>query len=334
MNASTPPTQADFAERWVNLAQPRLGAQVIFATDEFFADKSRLIHPEPAVFIHGKYDDNGKWMDGWETRRWRATGHNHCIVKLGRPGLIKGVDIDTSHFTGNFPAAASIDACHSETDPDNPTQWTEIVPALSLKGNTHHFVAVADERIWTHLKLHIYPDGGVARLRVYGVVQVDWEKRDRQALYDLIALDNGGRAIACNDKHFGMPENLLAPGRALNMGDGWETRRRREPGNDWTIIALGHAGVAKRVEVDTLHFKGNYPESCSIQAAAVHGGTEQALPPQSMFWETLLPNQRLQMNHLHVFEQEVLDIGAITHIRFNIFPDGGVSRLRLFGHIA
>jgi allantoicase len=322
----------EFARLWIDLAQPRLGAAVIHATDDFFAPKERLLNPEPPIFIPGKYDANGKWMDGWESRRRRGPGHDHCTIRLGRPGWIKGIDIDTSHFTGNYPPAAALEACRAEADPAPGTQWSEIVPSTNLRGNSHHFVAVADERVWTHVRLHIYPDGGVARLRVYGQVHHDWDDVDPTKLVDLAAMENGGRAIACNDRHFGAPQNLLAPGRASNMGDGWETRRRREPGHDWAIVALGHRGRIRRIEVDTAHFKGNYPDSCSIQAAEAEGGGEEALVTQAMFWRTLLPEQKLEMDRLHHFEAEVVDIGSITHVRFNIVPDGGVSRLRLWGH--
>jgi allantoicase len=329
--SSTPETLPDFARLWIDLAQPRLGAVAIHATDEFFAPKERLIDPAPPVFIPGKYDENGKWMDGWESRRRRGVGHDHCTIRLGRPGVIKGIDIDTSHFTGNYPPAASLDACRCEDDPDATTPWTEILPATNLGGNAHHFRAIADQRIWSHVRLHIYPDGGVARLRIYGQVHRDWSRQDNGKLLDLGALGNGGRAIACNDRHYGSPQNLLAPGRGVDMGDGWETRRRREPGNDWAIIALGHRGRIRRIEVDTAHFKGNYPDRCSIQAADVEGGTEESLVTQAMFWPLLLAEQKLEMDRIHGFEAEIADIGPVTHLRFNIIPDGGVSRLRLWG---
>jgi allantoicase len=324
---------ASFLRKHVDLASPRLGAEVTFATDDFFADKSRLIDPAPAVFIADKYDENGKWMDGWESRRKRGEGYDYCIVRLGLPGIIHGVDIDTSHFTGNFPPSASIDACLVEGEPDPNTKWTEIVPAVGLKGDSHHIHAVSDGRTWSHLRLNIYPDGGVARLRVYGQVQCNWDMRDPEELIDLAALVNGGRGIAASDQHYGTPSQILAPGRGINMGDGWETRRRREPGNDWALIALGHPGVISKIEVDTAHFKGNYPDRCSIQAAMVTGGTEESLVTQSMFWKTLLPEQKLEMDAIHSFEKEVADIGPVSHVRLNIIPDGGISRLRLFGRL-
>ncbi|MDF2366110.1 allantoicase [Sneathiella sp.] len=332
---SSPTANTDgFVRKYIDLASSRLGAEVTFATDDFFADKARLIDPAPPVFIADKYDENGKWMDGWESRRKREEGYDHCIIRLGLPGVLHGVDIDTSHFTGNFPPSASIDACLVEGEPGPDTEWMEILPAVGLKGDSHHLHAIPDSRTWSHLRLNIYPDGGIARLRVYGQVQCNWDKRDPDEMVDLAALVNGGRGIAASDEHYGTPSQILAPGRGINMGDGWETRRRREPGNDWALISLGHPGVISKIDVDTAHFKGNYPDRCSIQAALVAGGTEESLVTQSMFWKTLLPEQKLEMDALHSFEKEVADIGLVSHIRLNIIPDGGISRLRLFGRIS
>ncbi|RKP52667.1 allantoicase [Trinickia fusca] len=327
------PNAPDFTRRYVNLADPRLGAQALEASDEFFAPKERMLNPEPAVFIAGKYDDHGKWMDGWETRRKRTTGYDWCIVKLARAGVVKGLDIDTSHFTGNFPPAASVEAAFvpGAGTPGSTTEWVEIVPSTTLQGNSHHYLDVTNGQAFTHLRLNLYPDGGVARLRVYGQPQVDWAGTNRSELVDLAAMENGAHVVAANNQHFGAASNLLMPGRGVNMGDGWETRRRREPGNDWAIIALAHPGAIKRIEVDTAYFKGNYPDRCSIQAAYVSGGTDSSLVTQAMFWPVLLGEQKLQMDKQHFYESEIAALGAVTHVRLNIIPDGGVSRLRLWG---
>ena len=324
--------QTDF-RRSINLANPRIGAKVTFATDDFFADKSRLIDPADAVFIPGKYDDNGKWMDGWESRRKRGTGYDHAIVRLGARGVVHGFDIDTSHFTGNFPPAASIDACISHEDvPGDAAVWTTLVPSMNLSGNSHHFVPCDSGEAWTHIRLNIYPDGGVARLRVFGEIYRDWNGFDARERIDLLAMENGGRGIVANDEHFGVLANITLPGKGLNMGDGWETRRRREPGNDWSILALGHAGTVEEILVDTAFFKGNFPSHISIQAALVSGGTDDSLPVQSQFWPELLDKQPLSADAEHSF-RPLAGIGPISHIRVNIYPDGGISRLRLFGHI-
>ncbi|KND61679.1 Allantoicase [Candidatus Burkholderia verschuerenii] len=289
------PNAPEFTRRYVNLADPRLGAQALETSDDFFAPKERMLNPEPAVFIPGKFDDHGKWMDGWETRRKRTTGYDWCIVKLARPGVIKGIDVDTSHFTGNFPPAASIDGAHVPNGdaPCGSTQWTEIVPSTTLQGNSHHYLEVSAEQPITHLRVNIYPDGGIARLRVYGQPQLDWRNADKNTLVDLGAMENGAYMVGTNNQHFGLASTLLMPGRGVNMGDGWETRRRREPGNDWCIVALAQPGIIKKVEVDTAHFKGNFPDRCSLQAVHVKGGTDSSLVTQAMFWPVLLGEQKL-----------------------------------------
>jgi allantoicase len=326
------PNAPDFTRRYVNLADPRLGAQAFETSDDFFAPMARMLNPEPAVFIPGKYDDHGKWMDGWETRRKRVSGYDWCIVKLARPGVLKGIDIDTSHFTGNFPPAASIEGAHvAEGAPNAATKWREVVPSTTLQGNSHHYHAVTGEEPVTHLRVNIYPDGGIARLRVYGQPQLDWSNASRSELFDLAAMENGAYMVGANNQHFGLASTLLMPGRGENMGDGWETRRRREPGNDWCIVVLAQPGVIRKIEVDTAHFKGNYPDRCSLQAAYVTGGTDSSLVTQAMFWPVLLGEQKLQMDKQHIFESELAALGPVTHVRFNIIPDGGVSRLRLFG---
>ena len=321
----------EFAWRYVNLADSRLGARAIDVSDEFFAPAERMLSPAPAQFLPGKYDDHGKWMDGWETRRMRGEGYDHCVVRLGLPGVIRGVDVDTSHFTGNYPPAISLDACRSEDDPARDAQWKELLASTGLAGNAHHVLPVSDDRVWTHVRLNIYPDGGIARLRVYGEVRRDLAARDRATSIDLLAVTNGGRLAACSDQHYGTPLNIAFPGVGANMGEGWETHRRREPGNEWAIFALGHSGEIKRVEVDTTHFKGNYPDRCSLQGAMVRGGTDQSIVTQSMFWRVLLPEQKLQADQLHVFERDLAGLGPVSHVRFNVIPDGGVNRLRLFG---
>lgn len=323
----------DFVSDWINLAQPRLGAKPIYCTDDFFAECSRMLEPQAPVFIDGKFDDNGKWMDGWETRRQRNGGYDHAIVQLGLAGIIKGVDIDTTHFTGNYPPAASLDACNSAGDPDDNTDWVNLIASVSLSGDSHHYFEIDEGASFTHIRLNIYPDGGVARLRIYGQVQCDWSEKDPKAIYNLAATEHGARAIAWNNAHFGAAANLLAPGPGVNMGDGWETRRRREPGNDWCIIELGHIGVIEQAIVDTAHFKGNYPDRCSLQAALVEGGTRDSIITQSMFWPELLAPSKLEMDNLHEFTDAINGIGAVSHVRLNLFPDGGVSRLRLLGKI-
>lgn len=325
----------DFARNAVNLASAGLGAKALSVTDDFFAEVGRMLADKPAVFYPDKYDDNGKWMDGWESRRKRGPGHDHAVVKLAVPGIVRGFDIDTAHFTGNYPPACSVEGCNVRGEPGPGTAWTQILPLTALGASAHHFLPSSSESNWTHVRLHIYPDGGVARFRVYGEPWLD-HAAIGDATIDLASALNGGRVIAFSDAHYGAFNRLLSPGRGLDMGDGWETRRRRVPGNDWIIVALGARGVIEGIELDTAHYKGNYPDAASIQAADLGRGfdtLDEAVVAASMFWAELLPPQKLKPDAIHPFAK-VAGVGPATHIRVNIFPDGGISRLRVFGKLA
>ncbi|MEM1316113.1 MAG: allantoicase [Pseudomonadota bacterium] len=329
---AAPAELPDWAAARINLASPRLGAEAVAASDEFFAEKGRLIQDAPPVFRPGVFDENGKWMDGWESRRRRDGGHDWCVLRLGAAGSIAGVDIDTSHFTGNYPPAASVWAARSETMPEATADWTEIVPSTTLSPSAHHFVEADAPGRFNWVRLNIFPDGGVARLRVYGDPAPSWEGSDRDAVVELSALKNGGRVLGFNDAHYGDVWALLSEGRGRDMGDGWETRRRREPGHDWLIVQLGAEGIISRVEIDTAHFKGNYPDRASLQAARVAWGTDESVITQSMFWPRALDEKKLSADRIHVFDGEDLaEMGPVTHVKLNIHPDGGVSRLRIFG---
>lgn len=329
------PDAPSFTRTLVNLADARLGAQALDCSDDFFAARERMLNPEPARFVPGLYDENGKWMDGWESRRRRGGGHDWCIVRLARPGVLSGADLDTSHFTGNYPPSAALEACFLERgDPDADTQWLPLLAPVNLAGNRHHYFDLDGIAPVSHVRVNLFPDGGLARLRLYGKPLPGAVQADADGRIDLVSALNGGTVVAANNQHFGLASQLLLPGRGLNMGDGWETRRRREPGHDWCVLALAGLGVIESIEVDTAHFKGNYPDECSIQAARVVGGTAESLVTQSMFWPLLLPPQKLQMDHQHVFEHPICAHAPVTHVRFNIHPDGGVSRLRLRGRLS
>jgi len=329
--AMTAGVPEEIRRRYINLADPRLGAAVLSASDEFFGPKERLLKPGEPEWRAGVYDEHGKWMDGWETRRRRDAGHDHCIVQLAAPGTLAALDIDTRHFTGNYPPSASVHACRSSTAPDAHTSWTVLLEPSTLVGNARNYFALQPGEVWTHLKLNIYPDGGVARLRAYGEVHRDWSHRSAAVALDLAAALNGGRALACSDEHYGSMHNLLLPGRGATMADGWETRRRREPGFDWVLLRLGHAGRIESVEIDTAHFKGNFPHQVSMQAAMLAEGSEADLVSQCLYWPALLDPQPLQPDHLHTFRTGLRELGAVSHVRVNMHPDGGMSRVRLLG---
>jgi allantoicase len=321
----------------VDLASERVGGKAILASDEFFAEKENLLKPGRGIFIPDKYTENGKWMDGWETRRKRTEGHDWCIIRLGLSGTIGGVDIDTNHFLGNHPPYASIEACCLEGDtPDDAfdpeaAQWAEILEKSVLKPGSQNIFPVRDQRRWTHLRLNIYPDGGVARFRVYGHVVPPWDRLKPDEIVDLAAVTHGGAVVACSDMFFSPMQNMIMPGPSLNMGDGWETRRRRGPGYDWAVVRLGHAGEIRQLEIDTSHFKGNYPDRCSVDICYSPDETVDSLNQHTLDWKVLLPETRLQANQRHFLEKELAKAGPATHVRLNIYPDGGIARFRAYG---
>ena len=327
---------ADFTEL-VDLAAERLGGTVVAANDEFFAPKEALLKPADAVWREGEYTERGKWMDGWETRRRREPGYDWAIVRLGAPGIVRGVVIDTSFFRGNYPERASIDACALDGTPGPAdlaratVRWSEILPLVPLAGDTKNRCAVSHDQRVTHLRLNIHPDGGVARLRVHGTVVPD-ERVLARPEADLAAVEHGGYVVVCSDMFFGHRQNLIMPGRSTHMGDGWETKRRRDAGHDWTIVRLATRGIVTRVELDTDHFKGNAPGACMLESCEMATGDDDArgLVAPSLRWTELVPTSPLQPHARHTYD--VPRGPAATHVRLNIYPDGGVARLRLFGH--
>jgi allantoicase len=322
-----------------DLAAERLGGAVLEANDEFFAPKQNLLKESKPVFIEDKFTDRGKWMDGWETRRRRTPGYDWCNIRLGLPGILRGVVVDTSFFKGNYPEHFSLEACDLGGKPpykneakrlkDAATRWIEVLPETALKGDSQNLVSIANEQRLTHVRLKIYPDGGVARLRLHGEVVPDAKEVSRGEI-DLVAVENGGSVVTSSDQFFGAPRNLLMPYSAKNMGDGWETRRRRGPGHDWVILKLGVPGAIRKIVVDTAHFKGNFPDSCSLEVCHTASGAAESFLAAPHVWRDLFPQTKLAANHRHVFSK-VNDVGPATHVRFNIYPDGGVSRLRLLG---
>ncbi|MEO6732205.1 MAG: allantoicase [Ferruginibacter sp.] len=324
--------------KMIDLAAERLGGKALLCSDDFFAEKENLLKPGRGIFIADKYTDRGKWMDGWESRRKRGPGHDWCIIQLATPGSIFGVDIDTNHFLGNHPPFASIDAFNiKDTDTDNfeELEWIEILPRSPLQAGSQNLFEVKDQNVYTHLRLNIFPDGGVARLKVYGEVVKDWSLVGEAEEVDLAAAFNGARAVLCNDMFFSHMDNLILPGRGINIGDGWETKRNRNPGNkDWVIVRLAHEGSIHRIVIDTGHFKGNYPDSCMIEGCHIEDDSPVDFSNDQLDWLVILPQVKLQADHEHFFENELAATGPFTHVRLTIFPDGGISRMRVFGTLA
>ena len=315
-----------------NLADATLGALVIHANDEFFAPADRLLERGRGEFIPTKYTPRGKWMDGWESRRRRSEGFDWCVIRLAFPGILRGLDCDTNHFIGKSPRAIALDALYSAVPLDYRTQlselpWREVAPLSPVKPGSQNFVALAPmaEPV-NYVRLRIYPDGGVARLRLYGHVAPNWSILDADTDVDVASLEWGGQVTEAADSFFGPKDNLIMPGRGHVMGDGWETRRKRDPGHDWVVVRLGASTPIRRLEVDTNHFKGNFPDRCLVEAAET-----QAPSGADVTWQVLLRETRLEAHKNHIFSRELADLGAVNHLRLSIFPDGGVMRLRAFG---
>lgn len=364
-----------------DMASESVGGQILFATDDFFAPAENLIKSDSPSFKEHEYTEFGKWMDGWETRRKRIPGHDWCIIRLGVQGIIRGFDVDISYFTGDYAPQMSIQAACFEEDkqPEIPARgirmgaaaspeefeaiaelksddWDYLVPMTELKpgrpASSHNYFPVNSQQRWTHIRLNIFPDGGIARFRVYGTGQKDWTASDSKEPSDLVTIAYGGVCVGFSNTHFGHPNNMIGVGPAKSMADGWETARRLDrppilendengillvPGCEWAVFRLAHPGVITQIEIDTKYFKGNYPDSCKLDGCILTTLEEEDMIRQKWDlpghkWKPLLPVTKLSPNKSHLFDSLTLELqDVITHVRFTISPDGGVSRLRLKG---
>jgi len=332
----------------LDLAAENVGGAALAASDEFFAPKENLLKAGRGIFIPDKFTENGKWMDGWETRRKRVAGHDWCIIRMGVPGIIHGLEIDTNHFTGNFPQFASVDACDFPAGPDvtfSPEQvrWVEILKKSPLEGGKRNLFEIEGKQRFTHLRLNIYPDGGVARFRVLGEVVADLNAiRQKGEAVDLASVKLGSQVIASNDEFFGKKNNAIMPNSPVNMGDGWETKRKRRDtyeklmqDPDWMIIKLGAPGEVSRIMLDTTYFRGNCPDTIQIDGCTFRSDIPGKAPiGKNVAWKPILNRVKLQGGKLNIFEQEIMRTGPINHVRVQIYPDGGINRIRLMGLVA
>jgi len=302
-----------------DLASRAVGGAVVAANDEFFAAKENLVvAAEPAP--RADFGHKGKEYDGWETRRRRSPGHDWAIVRLGMPGIVAGVVVDTAFFTGNYPPRAAVEGAAVEGHPTvgelEKADWQPLLPLSDLAGDTANAFAVDSDRRVTHVRLTIHPDGGVARLRVHGTALPDPRLLDAGPV-DLAALENGALVTGVSDEFYGRPTQLIGPGLARSMGEGWETRRRRGEGNDWVEIALACEGVVTLAELDTTWFIGNAPGTAAVTGLTGEGEV------------SLLPRTRLQPDTRHRFV--LPSAPGVSRVRLDVFPDGGMARLRLWG---
>jgi allantoicase len=327
-----------------DLASRAQRGSVVAASDEFFAEKENLIKPGAARFTPATFGNKGQVYDGWETRRRRGQGgglpapdeHDWVIVRLGAPTMVHAVVVDTAYFTGNFPQSCAVEACYLDGYPAAAglaaARWVPIVPRSPLKGDTPHVFEVPPRHRYSHVRLRIYPDGGVARLRVHGRVVPDPRLLDGLT-FDLAAVENGGDIEACSDRFYSAPRNVISPGLSRVMGEGWETRRRREPGNEWLTVRFAAAATVRLAEIDTSGYIGNSPGIALLRgrdsAADATAGTAAA---DAGSWSGLLPRTALQPDTPHRFR--IAEPRAVDLVRLDVFPDGGVARLRLYGSLA
>jgi len=316
----------------VNLASPKMGTKILAFSDDFFGEVTRMLNDKDPIFIEDKYDNHGKWMDGWESKRRRDGGNDWAILKLGSAGIISKIEIDTSYFTGNFPPFFSLEGIYSETEPNKDSNWKSLIAKTNLVGDCKNNFELNLKEKFNFVRLQIFPDGGVARIRLFGEVKYNWDEFNNEEIIEISSLKLGGSILAYNNAHYGDVSALLSEGRGKTMGDGWETRRRREPGNDWIIIKLAQKGNIEKIEIDTAHFKGNYPDRASIQAISIDKNiTTKDLIQSSENWDVILDETKLTADNIHEYEINSNSKAEATHIRLNIYPDGGVSRLRIFG---
>ena len=315
----------------INLASPTLGTKIYSFSDQFFGKASRIIKDNKPIFKEGVFDINGKWMDGWETRRKRIPGNDYVIIKLGKPSKIDDIIIDTSFFNGNQPEFANLEGCYCNNKSLKDAVWNSILKKKKLYPNKNHFFKSDSIKTFNFIRLNIFPDGGVARLKLLGSIDLSIEKIPKK-IFDLGSVLNGSKIIACSDEHFGRAENLLIPGKSKNMGNGWETKRRREIGFDWVIIQLGRVGKISSFEINTHFFKGNYPSHFSIQASPkLNYDSIQKVVTLSKTWQYLIKDTKLKPNSSLLIKNKLIQNRDINIIKLNIFPDGGISRFRIYG---
>jgi allantoicase len=361
---------------FTDLAARRLGGQALLCSNDFFAEMENLLKSESPIFQPGVFTERGQLMDGWESRRRRflpdgtsddGLQYDWCIIKLGSQGIIRGINANAAHFLGNAPQQVSLEACNIEGEPADTTEWTALIGITSVNPGSDNLIDVPviekdgqiiSDNVWTHVRFNIYPDGGIARLIIYGEIKADKNWLLQGEPLDLAYIKNGARPLTCSDMFFSHMENLLMPERGANMGDGWETKRRRsmgdvevDRGHDWLILQLATRGNIEKILIDTCHFKGNYPNAFALEGAvltAEQAANITALTADSHLdarfdktggedelgieWIPIIERTALFADREHTFKDEVIaKEQSFTHVRLKMFPDGGISRIRLWG---
>ncbi|KAF2747039.1 Allantoicase [Sporormia fimetaria CBS 119925] len=330
-----------FKSKYTDLISAPLGSRVLAFSDEWFAEASNLITPTPPIRKPGYFVHSGAWYDGWETRRHNQEPFDWVIIKLGvASGKVAGVEIDTAHFNGNHAPEIAVQGTFATSEADEEkikskdyAGWETILDKQECGPNQRQawMLERITEKAYTHVRLLMYPDGGIARFRLYGNA-VPVFPQDVSEVFELSATVMGGVATSCSDQHFGTKDNLLLPNRGINMGDGWETKRTRGEHVDWVIVRLGAKGEIDHVVVDTLHFRGNYPQKVQVFA----GDFEKEPRHDESGWVEILEPQKSGPDLEKVYKEELKEVKGrkYGYAKLVIIPDGGVSRFRVFGRRA
>ncbi|KAF2268397.1 Allantoicase [Lojkania enalia] len=324
-----------FKSQYIDLISAPLGSSILSFSDEWFAAATNLITPTPPVRKPGVFTHAGAWYDGWETRRHNQEPADWVVIRLGvASGKIAGVEIDTAFFNGNHAPEIAIEGTFS-TDGDEVKKkaysgWEVVLSKQKCGPSQRHawLLEKLSDKPYTHVRLLMFPDGGIARFRLYGVA-VPVFPESAEEIFELSAAVMGGVAISCSDQHFGTKDNLLLPGRGKDMGDGWETKRTRGPHVDWAIVRLGAKGEVDHIVIDTAHFRGNFPQKIQVFA----GEFEQDPKHDDTDWVEILEPQKSGPDKEHEYREELKDVKGkkYTHMKLIIIPDGGVKRFRVFG---
>jgi allantoicase len=322
----------------LDLISAPLGSKILSFSDEYFAAAENLITPTPPVRKPGVFVHTGAWYDGWETRRHNTEPADWVVLRLGTAsGKVAGIEIDTAHFNGNHAPEIVVEGAfvtdekeEEEVKKPGYSGWETILAKQECGPSQRHgwLLDNITEKAYTHVRLLMFPDGGIARFRLYGVA-VPVFPQDTSAVFELSATVMGGVATSCSDQHFGTKDNLLLPGRGKDMGDGWETKRTRGEHVDWTIVRLGAKGEIDSIVVDTAHFRGNFPQKVQVLA----GSFAKDPAHDDKEWVEVLEPQKTGPDKEHVYKEELKEIKGrgYTHAKLVIIPDGGVKRFRVFG---
>lgn len=325
----------------LDLIGKNLGSRILSISDEWFAAAENLTTAAAPIRKPGVFTYAGAWYDGWETRRHNPEPFDYVVFRLGvASGRVKGVEIDTAFFNGNQAPEVAVQGCFASDDREEEikskdfAEWETILPKQECGPSQRHawLLPAQTPKAYTHIRLQMFPDGGIARFRLFGSVEAVLPQ-DINAVFDLAATVNGGVAVKCSDQHFGTKDNLILPGRGVDMGDGWETARSRGEHIDWTIIKLGIPGVIEKLVVDTAHFRGNFPQKVQIFAAAPTKDGKTPEHEDKAAWTEILSPQKTGPDAEHEYVNELSQVNEKTYgfVKLVIIPDGGVKRIRVFG---